>query len=348
MDASATPPITPTNLLSKLSFVRFHGGLAEHGARFRQDLLDFLRRETDQLVSRQSIINWFKSSVPSRASAFLFLSRYLRELVDYNALDGDQKKVHSQVVRFLSNRVPALHAQEMKSGGFRIWAAERDRLAIDVSGTSAALMRLSNLEGVYLAFHARTTEDHKGMFTQEVLRIFRKGKELQFDLWYLKDGIHIEKYNGRVVLIGTIVWMLGATLKPPARLRVMNFRDIHSEGKKYTNLRCGLMLGDIPSVSSPDPVACRIAIMKVQREIDDIGKFARESVKNFRADGNTVKVNDAILRLIDNRKTAISTPHTFNPLAGPDGKPLVDSILKVDQVTTERVSEAVFGDVEMS
>ena len=106
------------------------------------------------------------------------------------------------------------------------------------------------------------------------------------------------------------------------------------------------MLGDIPS-SSPEPVACRIALVKVHREIGDIAKFAREMVRNFRPDDNAVKVDKAILRLIDNRKAALSIAYTFEPAVGPDGKPIIDAVLKVDQVTTERVSEAVFGDVEM-
>jgi hypothetical protein len=184
------------------------------------------------------------------------------------------------------------------------------------------------------------------MFTQEVLRIFRRGKELQFDLWYLKDGAHIEKYNGRIVLIGNLVWFIGATLKAPERLRVMNFRDIRSTEKRYTNVRCGLMLGDIPSESTPEPVACRIAIVRVPKAIDNIGKFAHETVRNFQPDDKDVQLHKAILRLIDNQKTALSSAHTYEPATGADGKLISDTILKVDQVTTERVAEAVFGDSE--
>jgi hypothetical protein len=338
-------PITFANLLSKLCFVRYGGGLDRFGGRLGTDLAQFLRQEGDDLVSRPAIAGWLRSSkrsLPKRIPALVFLRKYF-ETIAYGSLDSDRKKVFVQIQTFFKNRVPtSSDFDRAKKSRLRVTAAGQDTIAINAHGTGANINRLSHLEGTYFAYHARLTEDYKRQFTQELLRIRRSGRTLAFDLWYLKDGQAVERYNGAAFLFGRMIWFVGSTNRPPDRLRLMVFRDIHSEGKKYTDLRCGLMMSDIPTPSSPDPVACRIVIYRLRKTPDNIFKFAKDHVRNFK-DGELLKGNEEkIIRLIDNSVTALSSPLSADAAIDTQGHPIVDNVLKVDQHTVERVSDSIF------
>jgi hypothetical protein len=343
---SAEAPITNKNIISKLCFVRYGGGLDRFGERFQTSLAQSLIAEGDNIVSRPTITGWFRKepnrSLPTRLPALVFLRRVLDE-IEYSGLEADRKKVHVQIQTFLKNRIPSSSDYDLVGKSrLRVVASERDTISINAVGTTAAAPRLASLEGIYFVYHARLTEDYKGQFAQEVIRIFRKGRNLQFDLWYLKDGQHVEKYNGVIFLFGTMLWFIGSTNKTPDRLRTMIFRDIHSEGKKYTDLRCGLMMSDIPTPSSPDPVACRVVLYRLRKRPDDIYKFSKENVVTFKRGERLKGAEGEIIRLIDNAVTALSSPLSKDAARDTGGNPIIDNVLKVDQHTVEKVSDFIF------
>jgi hypothetical protein len=343
---SADGPITASNLFSKLCFVRYGGGLDRFGDRFKSNLIQFLHQEGEDLVTRPAITGWFrkdKRSVPTKVPALVFLRKYF-ETIEYGSLDSERKKVFVQIQSFFKNRVPSSSdLDRSRKTRLRVVPSGHDTITINAVGTNAAASRLAHLEGVYFAYHARLTEDYKGQFTQEVVRIYKSGRNLQFDLWYLKDGQAVERYNGTIFLFGTMLWFIGSTNRPPDRLRAMIFRDIHSEGRKYTDLRCGLMMSDIPTPSSPDPVACRIVLYRIQKVPENIFKFAKDNVKTFK-NGEILQDNERkIVRLIDNSLTALSSPLSAEAALDAEGKRIIDNVLKVDQHTVERVSDLIFN-----
>jgi len=344
-ESSEGGAITGSNLIAKLCFVRFGGGLDRFSDRLKGGLNQFLNQEGDPTITRPAIAGWFrqdKRSIPTKISALAFLQKYI-ETVEYAALDPDRKKVFTQIQSFLKNRIPSsADFDRARKTRLRVVVSDHDIFSIKAVGTAAAGPRLAHLEGVYFAYHARLTEDYKAQFTQEVVRITRNGRNLQFDLWYLKDGQKVERYHGAIFLFGTVLWFLGSTERAPDRIRAMIFRDLHSEGRKYTDLRCGLMMSDIPTPSSPDPVACRIALYRIRKQPDNIFKFAKDNVLTFSRGQVLEGKENGILRLVDNALTAHSSPLSAEPAVDVDGKPIVDNVLKVDQHTVDRVSDLLF------
>jgi hypothetical protein len=344
-DASDTGSINSSSLIPKLCFIRFGGGLDRFGDRLKGGLTQFLNQEGDPSITRPAIAGWFrkeKRSMPTKVSALAFLQKYV-ETIEYGSLDADRKKVFTQIQSFLKNRIPtSSDFDQARKTRLRVVPSGHDIFSIKAMGMTAAAPRLAHLEGVYFAYHARLTEDYKGQFTQELVRITRSGRNLQFDLWYLKDGQRVERYHGVIFLFGTILWFVGSTEKPPDRLRVMIFRDLHSEGRKYTDLRCGLMMSDIPTPASPDPVACRIVLYRIRKQPENIYKFAKENVRTF-SRGETLQGKESkILRLVDNALTAHSSPLSADPAVDGEGRPIVDNVLKIDQHTVDRVSDLLF------
>src|SRR5262249_39569000 len=129
-----------------------------------------------------------------------------------------------------------------------------------------------------------------------------------------------------------------ATEKPPARLRVMHFLHAKTLNVKHNSLWWGIASSDVPTSGTPDPASARICFIREGSRFDQAG-YIENTVSYVEMDELISEPHGTIIRrLIDNRITALSVGHSINPQA------ISDLVLRVDQATAERASDAIFDD----
>ncbi|MGP9812948.1 hypothetical protein ACTZWT_15685 [Rhodopseudomonas sp. NSM] len=303
---------------------------------FQASLISYLAGLEQPPISPQTIRFWFeKNSLPTRHPAFLFIQGYLHEVIGYDALTNDQKKVFRQIEAFLRE---ALVSRAVSSSPDKIYSSSKGRVVIDLGDAGRELVRANadRLVGTYRTYRIRLSESESKPIAQEVIRIFRRKNDVRFEHWYLREGTAIAKFEGLVTGVDNILWFFGASSVSPERLRVMNFRLISTSGTKYSQLRWGLMLSDVSIPSSRDPAACRIVFLKaLDNEVRTLSNFVKENVMYVSQEEIKSKNKEVIARLVDNTVTAISGYRSTAPITADDKRPIRDMILKVNQSTLD-------------
>jgi hypothetical protein len=329
--------VSRKNIIQKVCLVRFGSALKKDRLMLRQELQAFLRTFPEQIVARQAVNGWFLNKHPARAKAYEFLLRYLKDsiLKKHLALGKERQDLHDQIKIYARNKwefdtdLSQLYTDER-----RAHFTERNNIGIRVGPQNNTRMRSSpHLEGNYFVYHSRLTQDSLGHFTQEVMRIDRDGR---FKLWYYRDGTHIEQYNGVIFLFGNVIWFLGSTNSAPDRLRLMAFKLVESIETRYSAVRWGLMLGDMPS--SHEPMSCRVVLYRITDAIENMHKFAENNVRNFESRQLKAGRGKAISRLMKNSETAESAQgsETAASLAS-----VTDHFLKVNEDTIKRICDYI-------
>ena len=335
--------ITPHNILNKMCFMQFGAGLSENGNAFRVKLQDFLKRSGTTNVTRQAIHYWFENnSAPRRASTFEFMLNYMEANINYEELTADRKKVFGQINRFLRRNISGINKNSTAIAKDKISTSRKNQISINLEIDENAIRDLvAKFTGIYLTYRVRLVENRVKPVAREVLRVFQRHKELRFEHWYLRDGSDLSKYEGVVTVIDDTMWFFGATNNKPERLRIMNFRNTSSQAKKYNKLKWGIMLSNIPVPSLRDPAACRIVLLRVERDVDNLTKFIADNVGFITPEEVYGKSSDFIWRMIDNTQSAVSEHESATPIYGGNRKN-ADSILKVNNLTLDNVFDTIF------
>lgn len=354
--------VTYEKLISKICFARFGDTLPHREDELLAEMYHHLRALETKPVTRQAIKNWVKNgAVPRRDSALIFLNSYMDFHDRFSTSEAvttissevakQQRQVWFQVSDFLKRHV----VRDLEAGvmpwrppgalphknRINIYSPEDGRILIDhASPPSDQLGNIESLIGTYHCYRTRFRFVSPYYITREVVQIFRSGKHLRFKHWYLHEGEHLEKFEGIVSIIGYSVWMIGGNSRDADRLRVMKFRYIPAKISRSDNVLWGLMLTDLPNISAPEPVACRILMIKktMKREARNISTSIRSEVANLKQDDLDYRLADFIIRAIDNHTTANSVPNSVEPVMTRRGLPATDGTLRVDQQTIENMS----------
>lgn len=328
--------INKLNLLKKLSFLQ--SGEARSAESLHHALNAFLRSQSEKTVSPQTIRYWFeKNSAPSRHEAFRFLYDYIRNEIQYDKITSEQKKVYTQIESFLRQSIASKSPEKSSE---KIYFSTKGRLVLNVDEANNSASNIINKQflGTYITYRMRLSENDVDPIASEVLRIFRRNKELRFEHWFNSEGIEITKFEGVVCISGHVVWMFG-NVSAGDRLRVMNFKFDRSITSKYSKVKWGIMVSDTSIPSMRDPAACRIVLIRQEQEIKNIHSFIKENTKFCRLDQIDVKNHQSLWRLINNFDSAVSLHRTSIPLIKYQQTRSFDTILKVNQSTVEVVCE---------
>ncbi len=301
-------------------------------------------RKARPTLSRQAINGWFeKHSYPSRAHALEFVYDFFRKTIWREHLPPERMAVYASVNLFLRSVCPSTNAYDPPTQLIRM--TKSGVLFSNKIGPDEVKVLASTLAGSFLAYHYRFSEDERRPISREGLRIFRSGNALRFELWFRREDIAIDRFHGTILGVGNLLWFIGAAEQSPTKLRVMHFRRTATLDMRHNSLRWGIVSGDIPLAWRSDPAAARICLIKAQENNARDASYLRSAPAYLGLNEMEHEPHGpTILRLIDNRMTATSHPHTIIPARKSNSEELIDTVLKVDQMTIENASDAIFGE----
>ena len=335
------PAITNSTVLDKLCYVRFGQGRAACARAVRDEMLTCLASlPKPPPVSGTTIRKWFadidggRPNTPRRPGALVFLREYLLKNIDRDALNPDQKKVYRQIQQYLKHAFEGSlpdGAEELRSTD-KVYFTNNGNVVIKTSGGSARSTSLAeSLTGVYLSYKMRFSENLDKPIAQEVLRIFRRHRDIRFEQWYIRQEVGISKFEGVVLPMDHLLWFISMTNELPERLRITCFRRTDEINSDYDRHRWGIALSDIPFAGSHEPAACRI-FMTHFPDPGDLDLFTRDQVKFLTEEELPDQIRSVVMRLIDNEVCASSVQGGIDPVFN-KGKRVSDRLLKVDQRT---------------
>lgn len=323
--------VTKINVLDKLGFVCYGPGGDENRENLKLKLSAFWYSRDEKLITRQTILYWFsKRSAPSRGEAFAFLRDFFDQEIDYNNLADEQKKVYRQISSFFTSSLAITNYTASSDG---LSTGVQSTLSGNVSIISdASIERIEEFaeswQGVYITYRMRLTYNDKKPISREVMRIFRRKKEIIYHHWYVHEEISVERFSGNVVLKRDSVWFFGAS--PDAnRLRICHFRMNNTINPIFSRLRWGLLHSDIPLQSSREPASVRILAVKANIEVGRLAEFIASNVAHVAFTEIDEKIRGTILRAIDNHTSSRSKHRDLTPVDDDD------PILQVNQTTLE-------------
>lgn len=322
-------PIHRGNFLNKLSFLRFGIGIAKSHDALKSDLLAFWDQLAERPLARTAIANWFKrESGPGRNAGFAFVRQYLDFAIVYSDLPDERKQVYSQILRYIRKA-------EGPGETDKVHLSSRGGVVIDTDTRFDRIPKLaSTLVGTYICYKMRFSEEQNRPIAREILRIFRKQRELRFEQWVMKQGGSIDRFDGVVVSLNNVIWFFGTSRTEADRLRVMLFRRTDEHNTHSDHYRWGLALSEIPYSASREPAAARVLVIPT-REAIHTDRDVEAIVAHLSPADLPEELRPVILRLIDNHVSAYSTPGTSEPAVSRGGEPVTDLILKVDQRTMD-------------
>ena len=312
--------ISKHNVLNKICFVQFGSGIHEHQAEFRAALLDHLARRGDKIISRQTILYWFsKGSLPTRSPAFEFLKDYLETQFELSAMTADQRKVHTQCLDFLSESIrSAAGSDNRKVVPSGIQASSNSNILLMNPLNVEDLERFSeSWQGIYVTYRHRLIADDKRPVSREVVRIFRRNRDLIYQHWHLREGVSLDRFEGLIAPKAHSVWMFGAN-KDDTRYRICHFRANDTINPVHRRARWGLMHSDIPLSSSHEPASTQIIMFLHEDRIDDFDAFLRRVVRYLDYDEIDKPIKGAIDRAIDNKASCTSEVGSISPTRAED------------------------------
>lgn len=325
--------ISKHNVLNKMCFVQFGSGLQVHQAEFRSALLDHLARRGDRIISRQTIMYWFsKNSLPTRTPAFEFLKDFLETQFDLSSMSADQRKVHTQCLTFLSASIRSSssnHSRKVVPSG--ILASSNSNILLMNSLSVEDLERFSeSWQGIYVTYRHRLIFDENRPVSREVVRLFRRNRDLIYQHWHLREGVSLDRFEGLIAPKPHSVWMYGAN-KDDTRYRICHFRANNTINPVHRRARWGLMHSDVPLSSSHEPASTRIIMFLNRHKVEDFDAFVRNTVRYIDYDEIDKTIKSVIDRAIDNKVSCTSEVGSIKPTG------TGDQVLQVDQRTLESI-----------
>ena len=132
----------------------------------------------------------------------------------------------------------------------------------------------------------------------------------------------------------------------PDRFRVMNFRKIRGHPEDSRTILWGILLSDGTSVAADEPGACRVLLRGLlDFPTPTTNAFIDENLRFFKSDDNRLPNCSLIWRLVNNRYPAASEHNSTAPVSEKDGALVIDSILRVDQVTLGKATVELQDDL---
>lgn len=330
-DGVALPPIRKVNLLDKLCFVVAGRGLAGGAEVLKRKLVAYQRFHNGNLVSRPAIEQWFKAgrSGPAREKANKFIKEFLEQDINYDDLTPDRKKVFNQILNFLQSSLEgARNTEFLRSKDEKVGVGESGSLIIRQSIDKSIFESIADSwSGIYTTYRNRLVRSDVNTIAREVVRVYRKGRELRYQHWHLKDGSHPSFFDGSVSVTQETIWFIGASIDND-RMRICHFKRNETLNPVHQRYRWGLMHSDIPSSSSRDPASTRILMVK-----DDRGGIKLQDYVNDRLKYIEVGELGEVGRFVDNGVSAISIPQRIEPLSD------FDEVLRTSQQTLEALYE---------
>jgi len=323
-------PISRENLLSKLCFVRFGGGLEAYRERLKTDLEHYLRQMSEPCVSRPTIFNWIiKGSVPTRKTGLHFLHQYMVESIEYKSLSDNQKKVYSQIERYFPEGTKNPNNERHLIGKIELPIAKenlKSRLNID-----------SEI-GTYTVYRTTFSDAAAKRYSIELFNVYRSGRELKFRCWFKIDKTETGKFDGSVVILGNYVWFIGTSDDRRGRMRVLMTRCEDANFGSSQRYKWGVMLGDIPYAGTREPAACRVLMQRASAG-SDLTSLVAKTVKLADQTDLIQQIGwaktDVITRLVDNQLSAFSIPGGVSPALDEACEPVRDQVLTVDSRTLQ-------------
>lgn len=328
-------PISKRNLLEKMRFiVSAADGPTASMEDLERSLRDYLLSTGERQVTRQAISLWASGrSVPSRSAAFSFLLGFLNESVLYESLSPDQKKVLKRVTDFLRQSLAGIHDRRPGPKAFDAIQVTKARAVLLAGAVNEAAYEqcARAWAGVYLAYRMSLLAAEPTI-VQEVVRIRKIHNRIQYQHWYLRDGVDLEHYEGAAALLGEGLWLLGVS-RDSTRYRFCHFRNNPSMNPTARKFRWGLVHTEVPTHPAHDPASARILLVRSEAETLDFEDFLTQTVRHLSREEVPADLSEVITRSIDNHSRAASEVTSLTPLEG------FDPVLRVDQSTLDNFSK---------
>jgi hypothetical protein len=326
-------------LIANIAFLMYGSASANAKRKLRKEML--AHRDLKGKPSRQAVAAWFDNdSIPSRGPALELVRDFFETKVRLDALTENRKKtLHAAVQVFFRRLTESAEADNKSPREEEEIYTTKSGVLIPYKMDASNLAHLEKaLGGHFLAYHYRFNEDDpQRPIARETLHVFRRDTELRFDLWYRREDASVERFRGLILPVGHLLWFLGSTEKPPPRLRIMHFRHTKTFNEKHNSLWWGIVSSDTPT-SGPDAASARVCLIK-QRTSLDMPTSPTPGYLSI-ADFRTEQHSRFLERMISNKQTALSKGHTITP------EEIDDMVLRVNQLTAERTSDAIFDQVD--
>jgi hypothetical protein len=327
--------INKNNILDKISFCLFGGGLSQFGQLLRDSLLNYRNDEPYPAVTRQTIYYWFaKGSAPSREGAFRLLLHFIN--ANFAQLDKtpDQIKVYYQIEEYLKATISSIDNNPREISNISgVLSTPKGGILIENSMDDKDILNISeSWKGTYICYRLRLTPVKKKNISCEVVRVSLRNKDISYQHWHLDDTKGISSFEGYGLSNSQSLWLFGSN-SYSKRLRICHFRRNDPSSIKYRRVRWGLMHSDIPISSSYEPASERIVLILAENKIENFQDFLKNTVKYTDIEDVKLAHREIVRRAIDNRESAHSRAGTTIPLEEPD------QILQVDQRTTDGFCE---------